>query len=242
MRIAEFICVENFYFQSRSNRACCHNSQQSLAEQMLPIPDPLEDTDIDQAVLFGSICDDLVTKSYSVQINALPQTLIKLLSDRAGYEDDLQYKSAGIGRATDHHKNKNIRRTDIVWIGNEIFPDNKWNEWADTLKTALNRDLFLGLTSFESHYARYNQGDFYKKHLDAFKGADNRRISVVLFLNDSWKDTDAGELRLFVGPDHKEEILIAPELGTLVVFLSDLIPHEVLPTNRTRYSIAGWYR
>lgn len=242
MKIAECICVENFYFQFCSNRACCHNSQQSLTEQMLPIPDPLEDADIDQAALFGLICDDLVAKSYSVQINALPQGLVKLLSDRASYEDGLQYTPAGIGRATDHHKNQNIRRTDIVWIGNEIFPDNKWNEWADKLKTALNRDLFLGLQYFESHYARYNEGDFYKKHLDAFKGADNRRISVVLFLNDLWKDTDAGELRLFVGPDHKEQILIAPELGTLVVFLSDLIPHEVLPTNRTRYSIAGWYR
>ena len=210
---------------------------------VLPIlPDPLEDTDIDQAVLFGSICDDLVAKSYSVQRNALPHGLVKLLSERARYEDDLQYTPAGIGRAIGHQKNQTIRRTDIVWIGNEIFPDKKWNEWADKLKTALNRDLFLGLQYFESHYARYNEGDFYKRHLDAFKGAGNRRISVVLFLNALWKNTDAGELRLYVGTDHKEQILIAPEIGTLVVFLSDLIPHEVLPTNRTRYSIAGWYR
>ena len=77
---------------------------------MLPIPDPLEDTDIDQAVLFGSICDDLVAKSYSVQRNALPHGLVKLLSERARYEDDLQYTPAGIGRAIDHQKNQTIPR------------------------------------------------------------------------------------------------------------------------------------
>ncbi len=83
---------------------------------------------------------------------------------------------------------------------------------------------------------------FTKNISDAFKGGGNRRISVVLFLNEFWKVTDAGELKLFVGPDYNEQILVAPELGTLVVFLSDEIPHEVLPTNATRHSIAGWFR
>lgn len=33
-----------------------------------------------------------------------------------------------------------------------------------------------------------------------------------------------------------------PRAGTLVVFLSEDMPHEVLETQRERYSIAGWFR
>ncbi len=35
---------------------------------------------------------------------------------------------------------------------------------------------------------------------------------------------------------------VIPHANTLVVFLSDKFPHEVLPTKRKRYSIAGWFR
>jgi len=35
---------------------------------------------------------------------------------------------------------------------------------------------------------------------------------------------------------------ITPLMGSLVVFLSDRVPHEVTAANRLRYSIAGWFR
>ncbi|WP_255856521.1 2OG-Fe(II) oxygenase [Marinobacterium rhizophilum] len=35
---------------------------------------------------------------------------------------------------------------------------------------------------------------------------------------------------------------VEPCYGTLVVFLSDRFPHEVLPARRQRLSLAGWYR
>jgi len=35
---------------------------------------------------------------------------------------------------------------------------------------------------------------------------------------------------------------VLPQLGTLVVFLSEEFPHEVLAAQRDRYSIAGWFR
>ncbi|MDG1995352.1 MAG: 2OG-Fe(II) oxygenase [Emcibacteraceae bacterium] len=106
----------------------------------------------------------------------------------------------------------------------------------------MNKELFLGLTSIESHYARYEKGGFYKKHVDAFSGTTNRKVSIVLFLNDHWNPADEGELKLFVGQEHDKQILIKPQLGTLVIFMSDEVPHEVLKTNCTRYSIAGWFR
>ncbi len=35
---------------------------------------------------------------------------------------------------------------------------------------------------------------------------------------------------------------VTPAFATLVVFLSEEVPHEVRPAKRDRYSIAGWYR
>ena len=36
--------------------------------------------------------------------------------------------------------------------------------------------------------------------------------------------------------------MVTPSFGTIVVFLSEEFPHEVLPAKRDRYSIAGWFR
>jgi SM-20-related protein len=45
------------------------------------------------------------------------------------------------------------------------------------------------------------------------------------------------------GPDGQETSHdILPLGGRLVLFLSDLIEHEVLPARRERYSITGWFR
>ncbi|MGB2150512.1 MAG: 2OG-Fe(II) oxygenase, partial [Cobetia amphilecti] len=33
-----------------------------------------------------------------------------------------------------------------------------------------------------------------------------------------------------------------PEAGTFVCFLSEQIPHEVLPTHQARASVTGWFR
>jgi SM-20-related protein len=35
---------------------------------------------------------------------------------------------------------------------------------------------------------------------------------------------------------------VPPKNGTLVLFLSEEFPHEVLVAKKTRYSIAGWFR
>ena len=40
----------------------------------------------------------------------------------------------------------------------------------------------------------------------------------------------------------QEGIKVVPLLGTVVTFLSEDFPHEVLPANRDRFSIAGWFR
>lgn len=110
------------------------------------------------------------------------------------------------------------------------------------IRQALNRELFLGLFEFEGHFAHYPPGGFYKRHRDSFHGAANRVVSMVTYLNSDWRPGDGGELVLY-GEDEVTEIAtIEPRAGTLVLFLSEEIPHEVRPASRDRNSIAGWFR
>ena len=95
---------------------------------------------------------------------------------------------------------------------------------------------------FEAHYAVYEPDGFYKRHLDSFRGARNRVLSSVLYLNRDWHASDGGQLRIYA-PDSEGVVeTVQPEFGTLAVFLSEDIPHEVVPARRERFSIAGWHR
>jgi SM-20-related protein len=68
-------------------------------------------------------------------------------------------------------------------------------------------------------------------------------LSVVLYLNEGWQSQWGGRLRLWPDPDAQVVATeVEPRAGTLVAFLSEKIPHEVLAATRERYSIAGWFR
>ena len=150
---------------------------------------------------------------------------------------------AGIGRGSDLVKDRSVRRDRIAWLEGCSEPQARLFQFLDQLREGLNQRLFLGLKRFEAHYATYQVGDFYKRHVDSFRGRASRAVSLVLYLNDDWGLEDGGELKLF-SPDHEDQPvgLIRPEAGRAVVFLSEAVPHEVLPANRTRYSIACWFR
>jgi SM-20-related protein len=108
----------------------------------------------------------------------------------------------------------------------------------DILRLTLNEKLTLGLTSTEAHFANYAPGASYDRHHDRFKDNDARVLSLVCYLNLNWPEDAGGELRLHL-PEGIHDI--SPERGTVVVFLSDEIEHEVLPTAQSRHSIAAWF-
>jgi SM-20-related protein len=202
----------------------------------------------DDPSLFESISNDLVNKGYSIRPYALPKDLTTLLLQQITELPDEKFKRAGIGRAKDHIVNDFIRTDEICWITNHSDAGCAWIKWAGSLQTYLNKRLFLGLFSFESHFSHYAKGDFYKKHKDAFKGEGNRVLSVVVYLNQNWSADDGGELIIYDNQSpissiiDNSKITIAPSFGTIVVFLSEEFPHEVLPAMRDRFSIAGWFR
>jgi SM-20-related protein len=101
----------------------------------------------------------------------------------------------------------------------------------------------MGLFDYEAHFAHYAPGSYYKRHLDAFKGNTNRVVTTVFYLNPEWDVQAGGEILMYRDEAAAEPFTrVAPEFGTLVVFLSDRFPHEVVSASRDRYSIAGWFR
>lgn len=189
-------------------------------------------------MLFDAIAQDLAAQGYSVHTKALPPELAERLRQQALATE---FSKAGVGRKLDHALNTNVRSDEICWINADSEVGADWLNWAEALKTHLNQRLFLGLFSFESHFAHYAEGDFYKKHVDAFRGETNRVLSLVVYLNADWQPDDGGDLVIYA--EQGEELRrVSPELGTVVVFLSEEFPHEVLPAQRDRYSIAGWFR
>jgi SM-20-related protein len=106
----------------------------------------------------------------------------------------------------------------------------------EALNEQLNREFFLGLKRFETHYALYPSGAFYKEHLDTKLGARSRVISVVYYLNPEWSEVDGGQLVLV-----DRGVLVLPKFNRLVIFKSESILHKVNPTQRERMSLTGWF-
>lgn len=188
------------------------------------------------------ICDDLQNQGYSIQPSCLPADILTALQTQVVTLDKSEFFRAGIGRKSQHHTNDFVRSDEVCWMTGETPPGAAWLGWAEALRIAINRRLFMGLFSFESHYAWYRAGAYYKRHYDAFRGQTNRVLSVVAYLNSDWAADDGGELVLYKNAEDREGLRVTPLAGTVVVFLSEDFPHEVLPAKRDRFSIAGWYR
>ncbi|MCG3728844.1 2OG-Fe(II) oxygenase [Vibrio cincinnatiensis] len=152
------------------------------------------------------------------------------------------WQRARIGRQEEAQHVVDIRSDKIHWL----YPGmglsvQGYLERMEQIRQQVNQVFFLGLFEYEAHFAKYEAGDFYRKHLDAFRGNESRKLTTVLYLNEQWSEADGGSLALYDLNDQWVET-IAPISGRLVVFLSERFPHEVLPTQAERISIAGWFR
>lgn len=154
------------------------------------------------------------------------------------------FRQAGIGAGGDFRRRDDIRGDEILWIEPESAPGALQQALAafEVLRLAVNRELQLGLFDFECHLARYAPGAGYKRHYDQFRDNNRRQLTVTLYLNEHWQDTDGGTLRVFLDDDGARTLDVKPEGGTLVAFLSARFAHEVLPCTRERFSLTGWFR
>lgn len=147
---------------------------------------------------------------------------------------------ASIGNGDKKAINESIRSDNISWLTYEEKKPEiiEYQRFADSFSKQLNEGLYLGLSEFECHFAQYPKGSFYKAHKDSFKSDDRRTITLITYLNESWKEGDGGELRLHL--DDKV-VDIKPYGGSIICFRSSEILHEVLMSNTDRLSLTGWF-
>lgn len=110
-------------------------------------------------------------------------------------------------------------------------------------KSALENHFGTSLTDCERpQFLRYEKGDFFVRHQDGnthqldFDHLRVRRISIVVFLNDSFS---GGSLNFY---DPTTTFALMGETGLLAAFKADTF-HEVLPvTSGERFTIISWFR
>jgi len=169
--------------------------------------------------------------------------IMGLRADLRAQAKEGNFRAAAIGRGEDKNQKGEVRNDMTLWLDGHNTAQAQFLRVMDDLRVMLNQHLFLGLNDYEAHFAQYAPGGFYKKHRDAFTGQKNRMVSTVTYLTPHWQEEEEGHLVLYDGKDEEQELTrILPRAGTLAVFLSEDIPHEVLPPTRTRESIAGWFR
>jgi SM-20-related protein len=189
---------------------------------------------------YDAIADGLATDGIAVVDDFLNVDEIKAICNEDDFKNGmLRFKKAGIGQAQEKQINEGIRGDYIQWIdpSSASIAIQVYLERISQLRMFLNQSLFLSLKDAEIHKTIYPPGSFYKRHLDQFKKDDHRKLSVICYLNEDWKELDGGQLRVYFQNENRDFFPIA---GRLVCFRSDLLEHEVLPTQRARMSLTGW--
>ena len=190
----------------------------------------MEDVEIQEQNQFEELIQGLIDDDYGCCNDfLLPSTMAGLRTNMTMLDDAGIMKAAGIGNKMDFQKDKLIRGDKVKWIEEqstnhfeEIYLKKIWK-----FINHLNKTCFTSISTFESHYANYERGSFYKRHLDQFKNEKGRKYSIVLYLNQDWKAEDDGLLSLY--PLNEAQKDITPLEGRMVFFRSDEMEHEVHP-------------
>ena len=148
-------------------------------------------------------------------------------------------------------KNLINMKTLIKQIMNQV---KQWKNSNNLIQTLLGKkasDYSFQLALYEG------DGAHYVKHLDAHRISKiERKLTIIIYLNDC---NNGGNLRLYHYDDNnnnnhkeieyqnnnKEEYMnkftdIQPIAGRMIVFESEKIEHEVLPTFENRYALTVW--
>lgn len=146
-----------------------------------------------------------------------------------------EFRAAGIQNGVVSH----IRSDHILWIDGQLPIAQQHLQTLEHLSQALNQAFYLGIKEVEAHFACYNAGEFYALHRDNPQQKNDRMMSTVFYLHESWQEDWGGQLRLQdkFGQWH----IIQPQPNRLAIFQSDVL-HEVLLSKQQRLSITAWLR
>lgn len=191
--------------------------------------------------IFENLIQGLIDKGFEsvdywfdeAELDGLRKTLMAL------YEKN-SFHTAGIGNKEILQTEKNIRNDHVFWLEKPTANEYELFFWEriDNFVQYLNQTCFAGIVDYEFHFAVYEPGSFYKKHVDRFKNDNRRAYTFICYLTENWQPGNGGELVLYTA----DKPLIVEPLGGRVLFFTSDLPHEVLKTNIRRLSLTGWLK
>lgn len=203
-----------------------------------------------------AIIDTLSAQQYCVIDQFLPSDLVEALRTIA-LDQQQQGLMHQAGTSQSAVSNPKLRGDQIAWLeANDAHPAiQDYLTLMAQVQQAANRQLMMGLDSFETHFAIYPAGSSgYATHIDQFRqhreqaAPGARALTSIIYLNDAWPEDAGGALRLYLD-EHAQtpaqdarHIDILPTGGRLVLFLSARFWHEVLPATLPRVSVTGWFK
>jgi SM-20-related protein len=211
--------------------------------------DPNRSADTATAATEAAV-EQLETIGYAVCVGLLSPLLVAgLLAEQRRREDSGELVVAKIGRGDCLTHATGQRHASSSWFSapaDQSAAEQQFLAFAEDVRRLINRRLMLGLFEFEAQFLHYPPGGFYGRHIDALRGERNRVVSMVAYLNEQWTITDGGTLAVWPPTDlagaGEPAVEVMPMAGTVVLMLSEDIPHEARVAQRERRAIAGWYR
>ncbi|MBO9665781.1 MAG: 2OG-Fe(II) oxygenase [Bdellovibrio sp.] len=193
----------------------------------------------------GQTLEALAEKNWAVSDEIFPAEFCRELAQECQkLASEGILKKASIGHGSSKAIAADIRGDFTLWLDEANSPlQKKFLEALNEIRQEMNRFFFLGLQRVESHFAFYPPGTGYDKHIDNHKGLNHRKITFVLYLNEAWQKGHGGELSIY-NPENADELLaqVQPVFGNLILFRSDLFPHQVEKSVAPRLSVTGWFR
>lgn len=193
-------------------------------------------------IIFDELISSFIDHKIGLKDAFFPEKLAKDLTNylKSLYEENL-LRSARIGANHLETLDKTIRKDYIYWLdkGHDNTIEDDFFLLIDEFVQYLNRYCYAGIVDYEFHFAYYEPGSFYKRHVDQFQNNNQRKYTFICYLNENWQKGDGGELNAYL---NNETIQIEPQYNRAVFFKSDEIEHEVLVAKKDRLSITGWFK
>ena len=192
--------------------------------------------------IFESLINSFLENKVGVAENFLSKPLAdQLRANLLSLYTEKQLQAAGIGNNEKRLQDKLIRSDIIYWLDRKHnnAHENQFFDLIDEFVSYLNQTCYTGIAGYEFHYALYEKGSFYKRHLDQFQSNKSRVFSMIMYLNENWQPSHGGELCIH-HDDHSQ--IIPPTNGKCVFFKSSVLEHEVLLSHQPRMSVTGWLK
>lgn len=146
---------------------------------------------------------------------------------------DVKFEKPNVFEADLYDANLREKSMPLKELYEEATP--KIVQALDMMLPELNLETGLKSVSVK---LQHNNGGSFPYHYDNPGPPSKRQLTLIVYLNPSWKSGDGGELVLW--PFLEKSISIAPKFDRAVMFRSDMLLHRVMPSHNDRYCFTIW--